>query len=408
MNLENAKKDFPIFDHYQKSHKKDLLYFDNSATTLKPRAVIQAIENYYYQYSANVHRGDYDIGYQTDLAYDGARKIVADFINADPNELFFSSGTTNSIKIFLDMLGDQFSPGDEIITTVAEHSSLISPLIIFAKKYHLNLKYIDLNDQLTFNYQDFEKIVSEKTKLIAIAHITNTVGDVRPIKAIANYCSQNKIMTLIDAAQSIPHLKIDVQDLKIDFLAMSAHKILGPTGIGAGYIASKWCKILKPHNYGGGSIMKIENDHIIAKEFPFCLEVGTPNIAGAIGFGAAIKYINKIGIDNIWSHDQMLKKYLIQEMTKLNNVIIYNAHSISGIVLFNVKGVFSQDVASYLSTLGICVRAGDHCAKLLISKTKTPTYVRISTYLYNTKQEIDILVAGIKNGGDFLGGFFTT
>ncbi len=408
MKLETTKKDFPIFHNYAQANKKPLVYFDNSATTLKPKVVIDAMCKYYYYYSANVHRGDYDISYQADIAYDAARSTIANFINATEKEIFFSSGASQSINTILDMLPHQFQPGDEIITTISEHSSLISPLIIFAQKYNLKLRYIDLNDQLTFTYEDFVNTISPKTKLVALAQITNTIGDLRPIKAIGNYCSQHQIMTLIDAAQSAPHIKIDVQDLAIDFLAISGHKILGPTGIGIGYIASKWFSILEPPSYGGGSIMKIENHQIIAKEFPFCLEVGTPNIAGAIGFGAAVQYLETIGLDNIWSHDQMLKYYLVKKLSQLDNVIVYNSHSRSGIVLFNVEGVFAQDVASYLGTLGICVRAGDHCAKLLILKTNTPAYVRISTYFYNTKKEVDMLIDAIKNGGDFLGGFFTT
>lgn len=380
--------------------KKGIIYFDNSATTLKPNVLTESLLDYYNNYSANAHRGDYDISLKVDQMYEKTREIVKEFINAkSTNEVIFTSGTTDSLnKIIFGYFKDKLKQNDEIILTKSEHASNLLPWFEMADDLNLNIKYIELDDKHEVTLENVKKTITKKTKVISIAHISNVVGDIRPIKEIIDYAHKNNILVIIDGAQSVPHIKIDVQDLDIDFLAFSAHKMCGPTGVGILYGKEQILNNIKPLIYGGGMNASFTNDGIrVYKELPHLLEAGTPNIADVIAFGNVIKYIEQIGVDNISKYEQELKIYAINKLEQNENIIIYNKHSKSGIITFNYKDIFAQDLAIYLNKYNICVRAGNHCAKILKDEINVKNTCRISLYFYNTKEEIDKLCDVLNN-----------
>ena len=379
---------------------KDLIYLDNSATTLKPNCVIESITDYYKNYSANAHRGDYDISKKVDEKYEEVREKTAKFLNAEKtSEIVFTSGATEGLNtVIKGFFTDYLKTADEILTTKAEHASLILPWFDVAKKTGARINYIDLEEDLSVSIKNVKKAITKNTKVISLAHITNVIGDVRPIKEITKYAHKLGIIVVIDGAQSVPHEKIDVRDLDIDFLTFSAHKMLGPTGVGIIYGKEKYLSKVKPLMVGGGmnaffdSLMNVEY-----KNLPYKLEAGTPNIAGVIGFGSALDYIEKLGLDNIHKYEVDLKKYLVEKLSKLDKIKIYNKDIPNGIVTFNVDDVFSQDVAAYLNKKNICIRVGSHCAKILSEVLGVKNTCRVSLYFYNTKEDIDKLVDALSN-----------
>lgn len=363
----------------------NLIYFDSSATSLKPKCVVDKINEYYNSYSANIHRGEYSISFKADEAYNTTRNSVAKFINADESEIVFTSGTTASLNMVVnDYLVNILNSGDEIITTYQEHASLILPMLSLTKK-GVVIKYVeDLN-----NISDY---ITDNTKVIAISHITNVLGLERDIKEITEIAHKNNILVLCDGAQSIPHIKVDVTDLDVDFYAFSAHKILGPTGVGVLYAKKELLDNFIPSVLGGGMNENFDIDgNVTLKRPPISLEAGTPNIEGVIAFNEAINYINSIGIDKITKYVTELTDYLMEKLSNIPHIKLYS-DSDHGIVSFNVDGIFAQDVAYYLDKYNICVRAGNHCAKLLHNVIGVHNTVRISLYFYNTKEEIDKLV----------------
>ena len=379
--------------------KNDIIYFDSAATTLKPTVLIDTLTDYYNNYSSNVHRGDYDIAIKADNMYEQSRNKVAKFINAESNEIVFTSGTTDSLnKIVLGYFSDYLNDGDEVLTTQAEHASLILPFFELKDKKNISIKYIPLNNEYTFTIEDLKNNISDKTKVIALSYVTNIIGDIRPIKEIIKYAHEKNIKVLIDAAQAVPHMKVDVKDLDVDFLAFSMHKMLGPTGVGILYGKKELLNNTKPIIVGGGMNGSFENDGTrIYSDLPHNLEAGTPNIAGVIATGSIIDYINNIGIEKIKEHEILLKKYLVEQLEKNPNIVIYNKNTNTGLLAFNYKGIFSQDLAIILNKYNICVRAGNHCSKLLKNELGVKNTVRISLYLYNTKEEIDKLVSILNN-----------
>lgn len=383
------REDFPMLNH-------NYIYFDNGATTWKPIQVVDKINEYYKDYTANAHRGDYDISLKVDLEYENARDIIKDFINAkNRKEIVFTSGTTNSINMIANgFFKNILEPGDEIIITESEHASNILPWFELAKTNGIIIKYCPLDENHYVTLNNLKKVITPNTKLISMAHITNVIGDKRPIKDICNLAHQNNIFVVVDGAQSVPHIKVDVQDLDCDFLAFSGHKICGPTGIGILYGKLELLQELKPQNLGGGMNESFDSvQEVYLKELPTRLEAGTPNIEGAIGLGAAVEYLNKITFENITNHEIMLRKYLVDELKKIEHINIINEESDSGIVAFNVEGIFPQDVAVYLNKYGICLRAGNHCAKILKNKIGVKNTLRASLYFYNTREEIDKLIS---------------
>ena len=387
------REEFPMLN-------TNYIYLDNGATTWKPQSVIQKITDYYTKYTANAHRGDYDISLKVDNEYEGARDIVKEFINAKSRkEVIFTSGTTDSLNIIAEgFFKNNLEPGDEIIITESEHASNVLPWFRLAKTNGVVVKYCPLDDNHYVTLNNLKKVITPNTKVISLAMITNVIGDLRPIKEICEFAHQQNIFVVVDGAQSVPHIKTDVQDLDCDFLAFSGHKMCGPTGIGVLYGKYELLNELEPINLGGGMNESFDTiDQVYLKPLPTRLEAGTPNIAGAIGLGAAIEFLTSIGMDNVKEHEQTLRKKLVNKLKEIPHISIINEESDSGIIAFNVDGVFAQDVAVYLNKHNICVRAGNHCAKILKNEVGVKNTVRISIYIYNTEEEINKIADLLKD-----------
>lgn len=382
------REDFPIL-------QSNLIYLDSGATSLKPKCVIDKITEYYRDYSANAHRGDYDLSLKVDYEYESARDEIKEFINARyREEIVFTSGSTDSLNMIATGFFRRYlDADDEIVITKSEHASNVMPWFRLAKEIGCKIVYVPLDENYYVTMDNVKKVINENTKVIALAEITNVVGDIRPIKEITKLAHENNAFVVVDGAQSVPHLKTDVIDSDVDFLAFSGHKMCGPTGIGVLYGKKELLEKVIPTNLGGGMNESFDDEnHVYLKQLPHRLEAGTPNIAGAIGLGEAVRYLKKIGLNNIHKHEVELRKYLVDNLITIPHIDIINIESDSGIVAFNIDGIFSQDVAYYLNKHHICVRAGNHCAKVLKSATNVNNTLRVSLYFYNTKEEIDLLI----------------
>ena len=387
------REDFPMIS-------SDYIYFDNGATTWKPKQVINKMNEYLCKYTANHHRGDYDLSMQVDMEFEHTRDLVKEFINANTRqEIVFTSGTTEALNLIANgFFKNNLEPGDEIILAESEHASNVLPWFKLAKINGVIVKYCPLDDNHYVTLSNLKSIVTEKTKLISLAMITNVIGDLRPIKDICKFAHENNIFVVVDGAQTVPHMKVDVQELDCDFFCFSGHKMCGPTGIGVLYGKYELLNALEPQILGGGMNESFDSyDQVYLKELPLRLEAGTQNIIGVIGLGAAIEYLNEIGLDNINSYELDLRKYLYNKLSTIPHISIINEESDSGIIAFNVDDIFAQDVAVYLNKYKICVRAGNHCAKILKNEVGVKNTVRISLYFYNTKKEIDKLVELLKD-----------
>ena len=387
------RDDFPAID-------SNLIYFDNSATSLKPKCVIDKMVEYYSKYTSNIHRGDYNNAIRTNKEYDEAREVVKEFIHAKTmEEIVFTSGTTDSLNtIVFGYFKNILNKDDEVLITKSEHASNVLPWFVLEKMGKCTIKYIPLNENYEVTLENVKKSINKNTKVISIAHVSNVIGDIRDIEGIGKIAKDNNLYFVVDAAQSVSHINIDVIKSNISFLAFSGHKMCGPTGVGVLYGKNEYLKDLVPLKYGGGMNESFDSDKsYILKNFPISLEAGTPPIAEVIGLKEAINYVTSIGVDNIHKHELELKKYLISKIENMDNIIIYNKHTESGIVTFNIKNVFAQDTSIYLNTYGIAIRAGNHCAKILKDEIGIKNTCRISFYIYNTFEEVDKLVEALKN-----------
>lgn len=387
------REDFKILN-------SNIIYLDNGATTLTPNSVIEKMNEYYNNYNSNIHRGDYKISLKSSNEYEEVRKLVKEFINAkSEKEIVFTSGTTESLSMIIyGYFMNHLNSGDEVLVTKSEHASNILPWFDLENKIGIKVKYIPLNEDYTFSIDNLINSITHNTKVVSIAEITNVIGDIRDVKEITRICHEKGIKVVVDAAQSAGHKKIDVQDSDIDFLGFSAHKMLGSTGVGVLYGKEELLKELDSFKKGGGTTISFDSpSEIVYKELPYNLEAGTPNIAGVIGLGEAIKYINNIGIDKIEKHILELKEYLVEKTKDIPNLIIYNKDVKGSTFIFNIDKVFSQDTAIYLDKYNICVRAGDHCDKKLKDEINVTNTVRVSLYIYNTKEEIDELAEVLNN-----------
>ena len=390
------REDFPMLE-------QNYIYFDNSATTFKPKCVIDKMNEYYTKYTSNIHRGDYDAAQKTNHEYDETRNVVKNFINAEnKDEIVFTKGSTESLNLVaFGFLKKVLKPGDEILVNKAEHASNVLPYLVLQKEFGVKVKYIPLNENYEITLENVKKMITQRTKAIAIAHITNVIGDIRPIDEIGKICKEKNIYFIVDASQSVGHINIDVQKSNVSFLGFSAHKMLGPTGVGVLYGKKELLDQTDPLLYGGGTNQYFEEDSSYElKGVPTKFEGGTPPIAEVIGLKEAILYLQSVGIDKIHEHELQLKKYLISELEKIDNIIIYNKNSESGIVVFNIEGVFSQDTSIFLNHYKIAIRAGNHCTKMLKDEMNIKNTCRISIALYNTKEEIDKLISVLKNSKD--------
>ena len=381
------REDFPIIND-------NLIYLDNAATTLKPNKVIDAINDYYKNYSVNIHRGEYDLSFKADQAYANARLTVAKFINTDEKSIVFTKGTTDSLNMIVDgYFKNHLNKDDEVLITKSEHASNVLPWFNLAKEKGIKVNFIDLNDDLTLSLDKVKEAITNNTKVISLAGITNVIGDIRPIKEICDLAHSKGILVVEDGAQSVPHIKIDVKESNIDFLAFSGHKLCGPTGIGVLYIKPSLIDEFKSVEFGGGMNESFDSvDEVYLKEAPTRFEAGTPNIAGAIGLASAIKYIESIGLDKIHEYECELKDYLVSKLSNIDHIKVINPNTKSGIIALTIDDIFPQDVGYYLNKYNICVRTGNHCDKLLKDLIGVRNTLRISLYFYNTKEEIDKIV----------------
>ncbi len=400
-DINKIRSDFPIF------FDKSLVYLDSAATTQKPKRVIDAVSDFYSNYYSNVHRGIYELSIKATEAYHSARLKIADFINAkDWRSIVFTGGTTESINLVAySWARKNLNKNDEILISEMEHHSNIVPWQLIAKDTSAKLKYIPINTDGTLYLSNIDDLINIKTKLVSIIHQSNVFGTINPIKKIINHAKKVNAITFIDAAQSIPHSHINVQDLDCDFLAFSGHKMLGPTGIGVLYGKTELLDSMTPFMGGGDMINSVTMSESTWNDIPYKFEAGTPNIAQAIGLGAAIDYLNSVGMEEIYEYEQSLLKIALNKLKSIDGLEIYgHRNSENGAVIsFNLEGVHPHDLAQFLDQDGIAVRAGHHCAQPIMDKLCVSSTIRASFYLYNTEKEIDKLCVSLRKTQSFFG-----
>lgn len=399
---------FPMLNSNKTMQGKPLVFLDNASTSFKPYCVIDAINSYYKDMTSNSHRGDYDLCYNMDIEVEKSRQAVAKFINGETNECIFTSGTSMSINLIAYGYGLKFlTKDDEVLISEAEHASNVLPWFRISELTGCKINYIPLTKEGKITPENLKKVISKKTKVVSVAHIGNVLGYITPVKELAKIAHDYGAVIAVDGAQSVPHIPTDVKELGIDFLSFSGHKMCGPTGIGVLWGRYDLLSKMDPFLTGGGMNSKFDMcGNIKYLNPPSKFEAGTIHLAGIIGLRAAIEFLNDIGMENIFKHEEMLRDYFIEKTKNLDNLIIYNKYASTGIFTFNVKGVFAQDEATYLNSKGIAVRSGQHCAKILIDFLGEVATVRMSTYLYTTKEDIDALVDALKDGGDILDAYF--
>ena len=393
-------KDFPILN--RKINEKKLIYFDNAATSQKPKVVIDALSNFYSNTNANIHRGVHTLSMESTYLYDEAKDKIAEFINApNSNSIIFTRGTTESLNLIADSWGQSnLKEPDNIVITELEHHSNIVPWQELIKKTKSKLKYIPINSDGTLNLSNINNIITKNTKLVSMTHVSNGIGTINNIKEIIKIAKSVGAITIIDAAQSAPHMPLDVADLDCDFLTFSGHKMLAPTGIGVLYGKKEILEVMPPYQKGGDMILEVTFDKSTWNEIPFKFEAGTPNIAGAIGLSTAVKYLMEIGMQNIREHEIEITKYAYSNLMNINGIEILGPENIdirAGLISFNIPDIHPHDLGTFLDSKGIAIRTGHHCAMPLIKKLGSHSSARASFYIYNTNQEIDKFTTEINN-----------
>ena len=401
MTLLDVKSDFPILNQQINNHP--LVYLDSAATAQKPQVVIDAVSDYYNYDNANVHRGVHTLGQRATDAYEGARETVTQFIHAkDSKEIIFTRGTTSSINIVARSYGDAFiTAGDEIVLTEMEHHSNLIPWQQVAKRTGATLKFIPLEADGTITMTSVKETITEKTKLVAITHVSNVLGTINPIKVITNYAHDMGAVVLVDGAQAVPHMAVDVVDLDCDFYAFSGHKLGAPTGIGVLYGKAALLNQMEPVEFGGEMIDFVSLTGATFKELPWKFEGGTPIIAGAVGLAKAIDYLQAIGFDKITAHEKALTDYAMSKLKQLDGVDIYGPEERCGLITFNLTDVHPHDTATALDSFGVAVRAGHHCCQPLMKWLNVTATARASFYVYNTFEDVDLFIDGLKQAKEF-------
>ena len=382
------RQDFPILQNHP-----ELIYFDNGASSLKPQCVIDAVTDFYTHHTSNVHRGDYAIAAQNDRLYDGTRNIFARLIGCRPEEIAFTHNVTASMNQIAYGVGKWLKEGDVILLSKAEHASNLLPWFRLAKEKGVKIEYIETDSQANITVDSFRKAMHEGVKAVAVAEVTNVLGSVQPVREMTAIAHEYGALMIVDGAQSVPHMKVNVRESGVDFLGFSAHKMCGPDGVGILYGRYELLQKMDPVFMGGDMNARFASDtSVILKNAPVKFESGTPNIEGVIGAGAAAEYLMSIGLNEIHEYEKELRTYLVNGLKKLDNIVIYNPDNEYGPVTFNAKGVFAQDAAGYLASRDIAVRSGNHCAKILHEIIGTDQTIRASLYFYNTKEEVDRFV----------------
>ena len=402
-DLSIYREDFPILK--RKINNNDLIFFDNGATTQKPIQVIDAISDYYKNYNSNIHRSVYTLGDESEKIYEESKHLVKEFINANSHEeIIYTSGTTESMNFIARIIEQDVEDGDEIILTYMEHHANLIPWQQLAIRKNLTLRFLDLDELGRININQLKELINDKTKIVSICHASNVLGNINPVYEIGSLLKDKDIYFVVDAAQSVPHMKIDVDKMNCDFLAFSAHKMCGPTGIGVLYGKKNLLEKFDPVEFGGGMIGVVEEKSSTWAILPDKFEAGTPLLAEAAGLGATIKYLEDIGLENIESYTKELTKYLYDELSKISNIKIYGTNEIGdrvSLVSFNLEGVHPHDLTSFLDEKGICIRAGHQCTQPLLGKLGAYSVARTSLYFYNTKEEIDFFIQVLKETKEF-------
>ncbi len=396
IDVQKIRADFPILQ--RKINGKPLVYFDNAATSQKPRQVIDAIVDYYSNYNANIHRGVHTLSQQATDAYEGARKKIQDhFSIAKPHEVIFTAGTTHGINLVANGFSPFLTAGEEILVSALEHHSNIVPWQMLCERTGATLKVIPMNKDGTLNLSEYRQLLSDNTKLVFVNHISNALGTINPIKTIIELAHEVGAAVLVDGAQACSHLKPNLHELDVDFYVTSAHKMCGPTGVGILYGKESWLNKLPPYQGGGEMISEVTFEKTTYASLPHKFEAGTPNIAGGIAFGAAIDYLNQIGFDSIESYEAELLDYATKALSEIDGLRIYGTGvDKTSVISFNVKDIHPYDIGTIVDKLGIAVRTGHHCAQPIMDFYRIPGTVRASFAFYNTKEEIDQLVAAVK------------
>jgi cysteine desulfurase / selenocysteine lyase len=396
IDVKAIRKDFPIYDREPK-----LTYLDSAASSLKVKSVIDHVDHYYQALGVNVHRGAYDLAYEATRLYEEARTTVSKFINAENDEIVFTRGTTTSLNMIANAYRDILKKDDEIIVTELEHHSSILPWMVTAQKTEAVLKYVPLTKEGRITVKEFEKVLTDRTKVVAITYVSNVMGYVTPIKEIIDLAHKKGAVVILDAAQAVPHMAVDVKALDVDYLAFSGHKMFGPSGVGVLFGKNKLLNMLEPVEYGGEMADEVFKDHATFKDAPLRFEAGTPIISGAIGLAAAIRYIEKIGYDDIHDHTIALKNYTLEKLKELKGITIYNETSDISIITFNVDDIHPHDIATMLDQYQVSVRAGHHCAQLVSRFLKVNSTLRVSFNIYNDYNDCDVLISSLKAAKDF-------
>jgi cysteine desulfurase/selenocysteine lyase len=402
VNSYELRNDFPIFK--KKINGKDLVYLDNASTTQKPYSVINSITDFYSNYNSNIHRAVYQLAEEATELYEQSRKKIANFINVRPEEIIFTRNTTESINLIAHSWARSNLKKDDVIAiTEIEHHSNIVPWQILCQEIGTRLEYVGIDESgfLDIEYL-IELISSRKVKLVSISHMSNVLGTIVPIERIVKTAHQYDIPVIVDGAQSVPHMPVDVKNLECDFLVFSAHKMLGPTGVGVLYAKKELLEKMKPFMAGGDMIKEVFKFHTNYNDVPYKFEAGTPNIADVVGFGAAVEYLEKIGMENIRNHEIYLTEYALESMQSLKCITIYgpmDSKFRGGVISFNIADIHPHDLATIMNDHGIAIRSGHHCAQVLMQRLDVPATSRASFYIYNTKEEIDKFVNAIKEAG---------
>lgn len=396
-DINKVREDFPILS--RQIYGKPLVYFDNGATTQKPLCVLDAMRNEYLNVNANVHRGVHYLSQQATDLHEAARETVRKFINAPKvEEVIFTRGTTESLNLVVSSFGDRFlSEGDEVIVSVMEHHSNIVPWQLLAAKKGIAIKVIPMTDEGDVIMEEYEKLFNEKTRIVSITQVSNVLGTINPVKEMIRIAHEHEVPVMVDGAQSTPHMKIDVQDLDCDFFAFSGHKIYGPTGIGVLYGKEKWLDEMPPYQGGGEMIESVSFEKTTFEKLPFKFEAGTPDYVATHGLATALNYVTELGLDNIFAHEQELTRYAMEQMEEIPGMRLFGtSQHKDAVISFLVGDIHHLDMGTLLDRLGIAVRTGHHCAEPLMHRLGISGTVRASFALYNTKEEVDALIAGIK------------